>query len=288
MSKTKYKHSYFVSTLSISLVLFLLGIVAYIGYVVEKTIVAAVDEIEISLLLKEDVKEADYKKIITDVKKNKWVEKASYTSKVQAAEDYKKMTGEDFALFIDDNPLPASIDVTILIGDDITSKDIDKFTDTFSKNKFVEEVLHPKSVVDQVLGYIYKVKFVLYSFFLTLLLISIVLINNAIKLTVRSKRFLIKSMKLIGATDGFIRRPFIFNAARQGILAAFIAMVMSVVVLVGINRGLIQEVITKEELYPIMIIFLFVAIFGVVISVICTSVSLNKQLSQNNHDLHTY
>ena len=288
MSKKRYKHSYYVSTFSISLVLFLLGIVAYIGYVVEQSIVGAVDTIKISLLLNDDVKKETSNKIITEIKELAWVNEVSYTSKDQAAEDYKKMTGEDFSLFIDDNPLPASIDVTFSAGKETTSKVIDDFIDKFSKYKSVDEVLHSKGVVDQVLGYVYQVKFVLYSFFLTLVVISIVLINNAIKLIIRSKRFLIKSMKLIGATDGFIRRPFIYSAARQGVLASFISMLMSVVVLVGVNRGVVKQQLTLTEAYPVMVIFLFVAIFGVLISVICTSQALNKQLNQNNQDLHTY
>lgn len=288
MGKVKRKHSYFVSTLSISLVLFLLGAVAYLGFVVERSMGSVVDSIEISLLLREGTDQASYMALMEEARSYEKVETVSYTSKDQAAEKYKKMTGEDFSLFIDENPLPASINISFSIADDTTIEQIDAFTAKMSKSEYVEEVLHPKAVVDQVIGYVYKIKFILYAFFVALVSISVVLINNAIKLTIRSKRFLIKSMKLIGATDNFIRKPFIYEAARQGALASLIAVVLSSLLMLGVNRGVDEYVLSREELYPLVVIFIFVAIFGIIISMICTNVALSKQLNQNSQDLHTY
>lgn len=281
------RHTYFVSTLSIALVLFLLGVVGYIGFLVESSVTHVVDQIQISALLKDKVDRSDVDVLINDIKTKHSIKECKYISKEEAAEFYKKASGDDFSLFIEENPLPASVDVTFTSGE-VSQENIDQITTLLSGSSLVDEVLHPRGVVDQVLGHVYKIKFILYSFLITLFLISIVLINNAIRLAVRSKRFLIKSMKLIGATNGFIRRPFIASAVKQGLLASFSACLLLSLTLFGLNRGVAQISITSEELVPIFVIYIIMIFVGITISMICTYIAVNKQLNQKNSQMHVY
>lgn len=287
MNRNKQRHTYFISTLSIALVLFLLGVVGYIGFIVEKSAAQVVGQIQISALLKDKIEKSDVDALMADIKKSAGVKDVVYISKEKAAEFYKKVSGDDFSLFIDENPLPASIDITFESGE-VSQDKIDAITTILSKNDLVEEVLHPRGVVGQVLGHVYKIKFILYSFFITLFIISIVLINNAIRLAVRAKRFLIKSMKLVGATNTFIRRPFIVSAVKQGLWASFSACVLFTLTLLGLNRGVAQISITPDEIAPISVIYFAMILVGVVISVICTHRAVNNQLNQKNSQLHVY
>lgn len=287
MNRNKQRHTYFISTLSIALVLFLLGVVGYIGFIVEKSAAQVVGQIQISALLKDKIEKSDVDALMADIKKSAGVKDVVYISKEKAAEFYKKVSGDDFSLFIDENPLPASIDITFESGE-VSQDKIDAITTILSKNDLVEEVLHPRGVVGQVLGHVYKIKFILYSFFITLFIISIVLINNAIRLAVRAKRFLIKSMKLVGATNTFIRRPFIVSAVKQGLWASFSACVLFTLTLLGLNRGVAQISITPDEIVPISVIYFAMILVGVVISVICTHRAVNNQLNQKNSQLHVY
>lgn len=287
MKRNKQRHTYFISTLSIALVLFLLGVVGYIGFIVEKSAAQVVGQIQISALLKDKIEKSDVDALMADIKKSAGVKDVVYISKEKAAEFYKKVSGDDFSLFIDENPLPASIDITFESGE-VSQDKIDAITTILSKNDLVEEVLHPRGVVGQVLGHVYKIKFILYSFFITLFIISIVLINNAIRLAVRAKRFLIKSMKLVGATNTFIRRPFIVSAVKQGLWASFSACVLFTLTLLGLNRGVAQISITPDEIVPISVIYFAMILVGVVISVICTHRAVNNQLNQKNSQLHVY
>ncbi|MFI3314874.1 MAG: permease-like cell division protein FtsX [Rikenellaceae bacterium] len=285
---SKVKHKYFISTFSISLVLFLLLVVCTLGYVVESATTTIVNQIQISVLIKEGIKQSEIDGLIAELKEDKYIETIEFTSKDKAAEIYKKATGEDFTLFIDENPLPASIDICFS-GDNITNEKIAQLSKSLATNVIVDEVLHSQRVVDQVLGHVYKIKFMLYSFLITLLVISILLINNAIKLTIHSKRFLIKSMKLIGATDAFICRPFLWDAIKQGFIASLVASLFFVVTLVGINRGVTSiAAMTEDELLAGGMIFVAVMITGIMISVICTAIAINKQLHKKNNELYTY
>ncbi|MEG1634799.1 MAG: permease-like cell division protein FtsX [Rikenellaceae bacterium] len=288
MRKDKRQHkSYFIATLSIALVLFLLGVVGYISYLVEKSAAQVVDQIQISALLKEKIDISQVDSLVFDIKKQVGVKNVAYISKEMAADSYKKVTGNDFAMFIDENPLPASIDITFAAGA-VSQEKIDEISKLLSSKSVVEEVLLPRGVIGEVLGHVYKIKFILYSFFITLFIISIVLINNAIKLTIRSKRFLIKSMKLVGATNNFIRRPFIVSAVKQGLWASLSAWMLFSLTLLGLNRGVTQIGISKEELFPISMIYLAMSFIGITISVICTYLAINKQLHQKNSQLHIY
>lgn len=188
MKSSKTKHTYFLSTLSISLVLFLLSALFYIGYIVENTASQVVSQIQISALLSDDAQMRDVNSLISTIRQGEDVDSVLYVSKDAAADIYKKATGQDFTLFIDDNPLPASIDI-IFESDNLTKERIDELSNMLSNSKIVDEVLRPQGVVSEVLGHVYKIRFVLYSFLVILFLISVVLINNAIKLTTRSKRF---------------------------------------------------------------------------------------------------
>ncbi|MFI3321574.1 MAG: permease-like cell division protein FtsX [Rikenellaceae bacterium] len=288
---SKAKHSYYLSTLSISLVLFLLSVVFYIGYIVESTTNEVVNKIQVSALLKDSAKKSSIDDFLKEVKAYEGIDSVKYISKEQAAEIYKKATGEDFMLFIDDNPLPSSVDIFFKsdnVIDAVSKEQIEELTVWLKKQDIVDEVLQPKGVVDEVLGHVYKIKFVLYSFLITLLFISVILINNAIKLTIRSKRFLIKSMKLFGATDSFIRRPFLLTSIKQGFNASIFALFFFFIAIIGLNRGFIDFSFTREELLTIGVIFVLVMVIGVAISLICTLVAVNKQIKQKNSELHTY
>jgi len=222
--KRRLRSSYFSVVVSIALVLFMIGI---LGFVLLKSTMVAnhfKEEVAVTLFLKDDVAKDQIESLRVSLMKEGFTREIVYISKEEAAKFYSKDLGEDFVSYLGTNPLKNSIDI-YLKADYVDPIKVDEISTRFQKNAFVFEASYNKLLVNSLTKNIKRISFwllVLSSFFG---LIAIILINSSIRLSIYSKRFNIKTMQMVGATKSFIRKPFILNSIRLGMVGAFIALI---------------------------------------------------------------
>lgn len=283
-ARRRAQSSYFSTVISISLVLFMLGTLGLIVLHAQKLSDYVKENIGFSVILKENVKEVDIVQLQKTLDAANYVKSTEYITKEKAAESLKNDLGEDFISFLGYNPLLASIEVR-LKADYANNDSIAWIERDLLSNTKVKEVIYQKSLISMVNENIKKISLVMLGFSALLLLISIALINNTIRLSIYSKRFLIKSMQLVGATKGFIRRPFVIKGIMQGIYAGIISVALLVGLLYLAQRE-IPELLFLQDEQLIAILFGFVILLGVLISWFSTFLAVRKYLRLKTDDLY--
>ena len=222
------------SSISTTLVLLLLGLVVFFVLAAHNLSVYVKENISFSILISDDMKEADILKLQKQLDKEAFVKETEYISKEQALREYIDETGTDPQEFVDYNPLSASIEIK-LRSDYANTDSLEYIKERIGRNAIVKDIVYQQELIDAVNRNIGRISLWLLGLAALLLLISFALINNTIKLTIYSKRFLIHTMKLVGASWGFIRRPFLWRNFWIGFLAAVITTVCA---LLSINKYL--------------------------------------------------
>ncbi|WNW00875.1 permease-like cell division protein FtsX [Tenacibaculum sp. HL-MS23] len=233
--KRRLQSSYVSVVVSIALVLFMMGILGLILLKSTKVANHFKEKVVMTLFLKDDVTEKQLTKFKETLKKENFTNKVVYITKDEAAKTYKKDLGEDFLKFLGDNPLKNGIDIYLKAAF-VTPEKMDEIKKSFDKNKFVGEVNYDKPLVQLLTKNIKKISFwllVLSGFFA---LVAIILINSSIRLSIYSKRFNIKTMQMVGATKSFIRKPFIWQSIKLGVLGAFISLIGLAIVIYYTNK----------------------------------------------------
>ena len=210
------------------LVLYMLGLLGLIILHGRKLSDYVRENISITLILKENVTDDVALNFRQRLEQTGYVKASRFITREEAAQELTRDLGEDFIQFVGFNPLPPSIDLQ-LKSDYANSDSISKIERQLMTNKMVKEVVYQKSMIDEVNANINKISLVILGFSMILLLIAVVLIHNTIRLSVYSRRFIIRSMQLVGATESFIRRPFIYRSMLHGTYAG----ILSVALLTG-------------------------------------------------------
>lgn len=282
---TRLRASYITSIISITLVLFMLGLLGLIILHGKKLSEYVRENISVSVMLKDDISEETVKSYMARLQRTSYVKKADFISREQAAKELSNELGEDFVQFLGYNPLPASIDLQLKAGYANTDS-ISRIEKQLLTSNIVKEVVYQKSLIDQVNSNISKISFVILGFSLILLVISVILINNTIKLSIYAKRFLIRSMQLVGATETFIRLPFIKRSIVHGIIASLIA----ILILIGtlyIVRLRIPEIAALQDAQQFAVFFVCIILVGVFLSAMSTWFSVNKFLRMKIDNLYS-
>lgn len=264
------------SSISTMLVLLLLGMVVFFVLSANNLSKYVRENISFSVLISDDMKEADALKFQKKLNEEPFVKETSYISKEQALKEQSEAMGTDPAEFLGYNPFTASIEIK-LNADYANSDSISWIEQKIMQNKKVMEINYPQDLLDAVNSNIRKISFLLLGLAALLTLISFALINNTIRLAIYSKRFLIHTMKLVGASWGFIRRPFLRRNFWIGVLAAFVAdciLWAAAYWLVSYEPELIR-VVTPDVM---MLVSAAVLLFGVLITYLCALLSINKYL----------
>lgn len=244
------------------------------------------ENISVSVMLKPNIHDDDVKSYMQRLERTSYVKEAEFVSSQQAAKELSNELGEDFVQFLGYNPLPASIDLQLRAGYANTDS-IRRIEKQLLTNSLVKEVVYQKSLIDQVNSNISKISFVILGFSMILLVISMILINNTIKLSIYAKRFLIRSMQLVGATETFIRLPFIKKSIIQGIVASVIAILLLIGILY-ILRQRMPEIIALQDVTQFAIFFAGILLLGVVLSALSTLFSVNKFLRMKIDNLYSH
>mgnify|MGYP000224915616 CR=1 FL=1 len=287
----KIKHnsvSYFdmqfvTSSISTTLVLLLLGLVVFFVLGAHNLSVYVKENINFSILISDDMKESDILKLQKKLDKEPFVKATEYISKKQALREQTEAMGTDPQEFLGYNPFTASIEVK-LHSDYANSDSITKIEKKIKKNTNIQEVLYQKDLIDAVNDNIRNISLMLLGLAVILTFISFALINNTIRLTIYSKRFLIHTMKLVGASWSFIRRPFLRRNFWIGVLSAVADAVLwgAAYWLVSYEPELIR-VITPDVM---LLVSVSVLIFGVLITWLCALLSINKYLKMKAGTLY--
>ena len=284
--RRKVRNSYFISTVSISLVLFLLGSVGYLIMNALRATEQMQESMTIYVMLDNDISTDDANAVGTRLHNMEEVRDAVFVSKEAAAEDFKHYVGGDFEEFLEYNPLPDSWEVRMK-SDYSTREAVEKFEKSALGWQGVDEVVYQKNVVEQIGSNIRSFNLVLLLFGGTLLFISLILLNNTIRVSIFSKRYLINTMKLVGASKGFIMRPFLWDSFKQGLVSGLIATALFMAMIAGLNRKLPDVMMLAGDM-PILIIVGAMMAGGVVISLLFTTFALNKFINMNTARIHLY
>ena len=281
MIMTKRPNSFFnmqfiTSSISTTLVLLLLGMVVFFVLSANNLSTYVRENIGISVLVSDDMKEPEALKFQKTLNEKSYVKESVYISKEQALKEQTEAMGTDPAEFLGYNPFTASIEIK-LNAQYANSDSIAWIEKEILTNKKVMEVSYPQNLINSVNRNIQKVSIFLLGLAALLTLISFALINNTIRLAIYSKRFLIHTMKLVGASWSFIRRPFLVRNVWIGVLAG----IMADAVLLGMAYMLVKyepqliEIITPNTL---LIVMASVLVFGLAITFLCAYISINKYL----------
>ncbi len=278
--------AYFTSIISVTLVLFTLGFLGLIILQATSLSNFIKENIGFEIIMKTNVKEADIVKLQKHLDTKDFVKSTEYITPEEASKRLSEILGDDFVSFMDedDNPLLPSIDVRFN-ANWANNDSLEVIEAYVLQNDNVKEVYYQRSLVHLVNKNLRKISIVMLAFSVLLLIIAMALINNTIRLSVYSKRFVIRSMQLVGATESFIRRPFVVKGILQGSISAFIAILM----LLGIVEAL-RENIPELSLLTnnLTMIYLFVGILitGVLMSGLSTSIAVSKYLRMKSDRMY--
>ncbi|UBM62358.1 permease-like cell division protein FtsX [Candidatus Sulfidibacterium hydrothermale] len=284
--KKRVNTAYFTSLISITLVLFTLG---FLGLLVihAKTLSNYIKEnIGFEIIMKPGVKEAEILRLQKQLDIQPYIKSTEYVTRQEALERLKKSLGKNFVDFFGkgDNPLLPSIDVRFHAAW-ANNDSITKIEHQLLRKPTIKEVYYQKSLVQEIDKNLNKISFVLLVLSAVLLVIAVALINNSIRLTIYSKRFVIKSMQLVGATRGFIRRPFVWKGMLQGFYSALIAIVLLTAVL-AVARENLPELKAVESPMMTGAVYLFVILTGMAVSGFSTFWAVSRYLDMNKHKLY--
>lgn len=277
-------HSYLSSIISISLVLLLIGVFGVIAINAQQVSNYFKENIKVTAILKESVTDKRAKAIERELSLIPSVKATSYISKEQGTAEMKNMLGQDFLDAFDINPVPISIELNVKAAY-FSADSLAVLKNKLLKIKDIDEVTYQHTIIEMLNRNIEKIGMIFLVFILLLTFISFVLINNTVRLNVYSKRFSIYTMRLVGATKGFIRAPFLWKSIFQGIISGLLA----VVYLLGILhflRNEFQELFTVFDMRLIAYVLGGVVVLGAFICWISTLFVINKLVSLNNDDLY--
>ena len=280
--KKKYKPNYlfsmqfFTSCISTTLVLLLLGMVIFFVLTAQNLSVYVRENINISLLLNDDMSKPDAYKFLQQLKHERYVRDVEFISKEEALKEQTEAMGTDPTEFLGHNPFTASMEVKL--ASDYANTDSLKWIEKrIKQNKNVVEIVYQHDLMDAVNTNVRRASLILLCLAVLLSLISFALINNTIRLSIYSQRFSIYTMKLVGASWGFIRKPYIIRNLWIGIVSGLLAdgiLMSSAYLMVAYEPELLQIV----TLNVMTIVLSSVFLFGLIITFLCAYFSVNKYL----------
>ena len=284
--RRKVRRSYMVSTVSISLVLFLLGSVGYMLSAALSTAHTLRGSITLSVELDQAMEQGAKDALGEKLSEMEGVSGVEYVSRQEKIEDedFRRMFASEIESILADNPLRDSFEVGITTAD---KQKRDEMVDQISVLDGVVYVAYPASTIEQLHSTINRITIILIAFGGALLIISLILLNNTIRLAIFSRRYLINTLKLVGATKWYIMRPFLSTAAKQGFWSGILASLLFGAALVGLSEAM-PEIISMSELIKIGIIVGVMILGGLLISILFTTFAVGKFVNMKSNKIYLY
>ena len=270
--------------ISLSLVLFVVGLLSLVLINAQKLSNYVKENIGFSIMIKEDVKEIELIEFNKILDAEDFTKSTRFISKEQATKELEQDLGEDFVNFLGFNPIMASIDVK-LNSSYANNDSLQNISSRLEKSDVVYEVFYQKNLIKKLNSNVGKISFFLICISLILFFIAFALINNTIRLSVYSKRFIIRTMRLVGAENSFIQKPFLITGVYQGLYSAIFAIFM----LIG-SIQLIQtetaSILNINDLQIIGLVFIVLFCSGIIISGTSTFFAVRKFIYLNEGELY--
>ena len=286
--KRKVRNSYIVSNISIALVLFLLGSVGYLMTAAMQVARTLQESVTVTVELRNGADEKQKESLRKRFEANELVSHVEYSSKDDKLNDtdFRQMFEQEFEAILEENPLLDSFELT-LSADSADPDKLETFIAQIAELDGVDRVSYPAQTVERLHATIAKIRLVLLLFGGALLVISLILLNNTIRLAIFSKRYLINTMKLVGATKWFIMRPFLGSSITQGILSGIIASALFLTAVYGLNAA-VPELMSLAETMKIGIIVGGMVLGGILISLCFTFFAVNKFVNMKSNKIYLY
>ncbi len=284
ISAVRFLNAKITSTISISLVLVLLGITLLILFMGNGLSRFVKENMSFNVMLSSSVSDAEIARVRKKLDVQPFVLSSRYISKEEAKEQLIKDLGEDPEELLGYNPAQDCIEI-FLHSEYTNSDSIAMINQVIRQENNVADLLYQQEAIDLINDNLSKVMVVLLFLAAVLLFISFTLIRNTIRLSVYAKRFLINTMKLVGATSGFIRKPFVVNNIVTGIVAGVIADLIILGLLLIFNKEYADIRLIVSDIY-LAITFVLVIVLGVVISMIATAFAVNRYLKMDSDNLY--
>ena len=272
------------ATVSTALVLLLVGTISFFVLAAHNLSAYVKENINFSVLLSDDMLETDILKLQNRLNAEPYVKETEYISKKRALKEHTEAMGTDPQEFLGYNPFSASIEVK-LHSAYANADSIASIEQALKANTDIRDILYQRDLVDAVNRNVRRVSLILLCFAVVLVLISSALINNTLRLTIYAQRFLIHTMKLVGANWSFIRRPYLWRSLRMGFLAA----VLACAVLWATAYGLVKHdksLLVVVDARVMLTVSAVVLVFGLLITYVCGLVSVNKYLNMRAEELY--
>lgn len=276
--------SYFSVVLSIFLVLFLLGLLGLFVLNSKRISNNFKEEIAMTVFFKNDANDSIIKAFDEELKTAKFAKSYEYVSKEKAAEMHKKDIGEDFMQFLGVNPLQNSFDI-YLKADYVVNDSIAKIQNRLRKNEMIADIVYDKQLVDKVNDKIQEISMWILIFSGIFAVISVLLINSSLRLSIYANRFIIKTMQMVGATKSFIRKPFIVRSLILGLIGSLLAVFALIGVLVYFETNYDNLGIMENQL-AIAAVLLGVVVLGMLITWLSTFFATQRFLNLRTDDLY--
>lgn len=284
MSKPIFKVQTISVYISTTLVLLLLGVMGILLVAAQEVSKSIQDNLGVSVIMNSEVEEADILKLKEKLEASAYTQEVAYISKEQALEEQKIELGIDPVEQLGYNPYEAELEIT-LQPEYANSDSLATIENALLRNRSIKEVIYQKDLMNSVNDSIKKAGVALLVLLTLLTIISWSLISNLVRLSIYSKRFLLHTMKLTGATWGFIRKPFIINNIWIGLFSGIMANI-----LLAASTYMLSEQIPGIMLYlpldGLAVVGATVIIFGIVICSLCAFMSVNRFLRMRNNDLY--
>ena len=283
LARKALRSSYISTVVSISLVLFLIGSLGLLLLNAKRVTDYVKENVVLSIILKKEASDDEIKSLVQQLQGNSYVKEVKYITPEAAAASLKEELGEDFSSFLGFNPLLPAIDVN-LKSEFAEEQNINRLKESLQQSSIVKESYFQESLVNAINKNIRNISLIILAFSALLFFIAGALINNTIRLSLYAKRLLIKSMKLVGATRNFIRKPFLVKGIMQGFYGAVFANMLLVMVFYYAKKQ-VPELMVFEDLTILGVVLTAVLVIGVFISGISTYFAVNKYLRQRTEDI---
>jgi cell division transport system permease protein len=283
--KRRLLSSYLWVVISVFIVLFMLGLQGFILLNSKQVADYFREQIPMSIYFKEDAKEVEMRQLEKSLQMAEYTKKATYVSAAEAAEKTKTELGEDFLATLDGtNPLPHSIDVRLKAAF-VTDGELEGIAQELASKDFVQDVQYDKPLVSLLNANVKRISLWMLVISGIFILIAFLLINSSIRLSIYAKRFTIKTMQMVGATKGFIRKPFILTSLRLGVIGALLALVALAGVVYWMD-GLLPELEILKNYEMLGVLFAGVLVFGILINLLSTFFATRRYLNLKTDQLY--
>ncbi|MDR2917761.1 MAG: permease-like cell division protein FtsX [Tannerella sp.] len=276
IASVSFFNSRLISIISIALALYMIGIFLIVGLLGSELSVYMRENLSFSIILKDNLEESDILQTQKKLEQMSFIKSTLYISKEDAANEMTEELGEDPRIFLGFNPFSPSIEIKLNSGY-MNPDSLQVVEQRLKSYTNISELIYQKDMMQLVNDNVNQIGLALLILVIILMIISFVLISNTIRLLIYSKRFLIYTMRLVGATPGFIRRPFVRYNIVSGFLAGLLAIFLLVITLFYLHREMIglDQILSLDGL---LITFGILLVIGICLSVVAAFFAVNRYL----------